>query len=220
MSEQRAAATPEIPAAASPVAPPAERRWFLEEVVVRASATRRMPHLLLWATVVFVACALSWAAWFDIDEVARGEGRVIPMRQVQVIANLEGGILEEMLVREGDKVAAAQPVARIEETRFQSALREGEQGTLALKAQVDVHVEGGEDVAHVFTPMGATRITVGDAVAHAGDTHEAGGRLSAPMRLAMNEVSARRPMRMAMSTPSSIMSMTRSVGSSSSSSRG
>jgi 3-methylcrotonyl-CoA carboxylase alpha subunit len=54
-------------------------------------------------------------------------------------------------------------------------------GTLALKAQVDVHVEGGEDVAHVFTPMGATRITVVDALAHAGDTHEADGRLTAPM---------------------------------------
>ena len=54
-------------------------------------------------------------------------------------------------------------------------------GEQALHAQVYVQHEGGEDVAHVFTPQGATRITVVDALAHAGDTHEAGGRLSAPM---------------------------------------
>ena len=54
-------------------------------------------------------------------------------------------------------------------------------GEHRLQAQVDVHLEGGEQVAHVFTPQGATRITVVDALAHAGDTDEAGGRLSAPM---------------------------------------
>jgi 3-methylcrotonyl-CoA carboxylase alpha subunit len=54
-------------------------------------------------------------------------------------------------------------------------------GAHRLQAQVDLHQEGGEQVAHVFTPQGATRITVVDALAHAGDTDEAGGRLSAPM---------------------------------------
>ena len=54
-------------------------------------------------------------------------------------------------------------------------------GDQSLRAQVHMHIEGGEDVAHVFTPQGATRITVIDALAHAGDTHEGGGRLSAPM---------------------------------------
>ena len=54
-------------------------------------------------------------------------------------------------------------------------------GEQALTAQVFVHAEGGEDVAHVFASQGATRITCVDVLAHAGETHEAGGRLSAPM---------------------------------------
>jgi len=54
-------------------------------------------------------------------------------------------------------------------------------GEHRLQTQVDWHTEGGEDVAHIFTPEGATRISVIDVLAHAGDTHEAGGRLSAPM---------------------------------------
>ena len=54
-------------------------------------------------------------------------------------------------------------------------------GAASLVAQVFVQPEAHEDVAHVFTPQGATRITVVDALAHAGDTPEAGGRLTAPM---------------------------------------
>ena len=51
----------------------------------------------------------------------------------------------------------------------------------ALSAQVFFHTAGQETLAHVFTPKGATQIGVVDALAHAGDVHEAGGRLSAPM---------------------------------------
>ena len=49
------------------------------------------------------------------------------------------------------------------------------------RVQVFMNIEGHEEVAHVFAPQGATRITVVDALAHAGDVQEAGGRLTAPM---------------------------------------
>ncbi len=49
------------------------------------------------------------------------------------------------------------------------------------RVQVFHETQGHEDVAHVFAPQGATRITVVDALAHAGETQEAGGRLTAPM---------------------------------------
>ncbi|PIT78988.1 acetyl/propionyl/methylcrotonyl-CoA carboxylase subunit alpha [Limnohabitans sp. B9-3] len=63
---------------------------------------------------------------------------------------------------------------------------EGDQLAIAFadqqaRVQVFMHVEGGDDVAHVFAPQGATRITVVDALAHAGEVQEAGGRLTAPM---------------------------------------
>jgi 3-methylcrotonyl-CoA carboxylase alpha subunit len=54
-------------------------------------------------------------------------------------------------------------------------------GTQHIEAQVFHHPEGLDDVAHVFAPQGATRITVVDALAHAGEVQEAGGRLTAPM---------------------------------------
>jgi 3-methylcrotonyl-CoA carboxylase alpha subunit len=54
-------------------------------------------------------------------------------------------------------------------------------GTQHIAAQVFHHAEGLDDVAHVFAPQGATRITVVDALAHAGEVQEAGGRLTAPM---------------------------------------
>ena len=50
-----------------------------------------------------------------------------------------------------------------------------------VRVQVFHETQGHEDVAHVFAPQGATRITVVDALAHAGETQEAGGRLTAPM---------------------------------------
>jgi len=54
-------------------------------------------------------------------------------------------------------------------------------GSQHIEAQVFHHAEGLDDVAHVFTPQGATRITVVDALAHAGEVQEVGGRLTAPM---------------------------------------
>jgi 3-methylcrotonyl-CoA carboxylase alpha subunit len=54
-------------------------------------------------------------------------------------------------------------------------------GAQHIEAQVFHHAEGQDDVAHVFAPQGATRITLVDALAHAGEVQEAGGRLTAPM---------------------------------------
>jgi adhesin transport system membrane fusion protein len=112
------------------------RSWSLERLVVEDGRERRWPHALLVLLAAFFAFALAWAAFFKIDEVARGEGRVITRSQVQVITNLEGGIIEEILVREGDRVRKDQPLVRIDPTRFVSAYREGEQGALALKAKI------------------------------------------------------------------------------------
>jgi len=98
--------------------------------------TRWLPHALLAAILAFFAFALGWAALTELDEVARGEGRVITHSQVQVVQNLEGGILSEILVREGDVVEKDQVLIRIDPTRYVAAYREGEQSALALKARI------------------------------------------------------------------------------------
>jgi adhesin transport system membrane fusion protein len=78
----------------------------------------------LFLTFLFFVAAGWWAYETELDEVTRGEGKVIPSSKVQVIQNLEGGILAEVLVAEGDTVEKDQPLLKIDDTRFASSFRE------------------------------------------------------------------------------------------------
>ena len=84
-------------------------------------------RILLWCCFIFLMSAIVWAAWAELDEVTVGQGKVIPSRQLQVIQNLEGGIVKEIFVKEGDIVEKGQPLLRIDDTRFRSDFREREQ---------------------------------------------------------------------------------------------
>ncbi|MGH6902157.1 MAG: HlyD family type I secretion periplasmic adaptor subunit [Geminicoccaceae bacterium] len=87
-------------------------------------APRGFAHLLLFVIVAFFATFFAWASWAKLDEVTRGEGKVIPSRHVQVVQNLEGGIVAEILVREGAIVEPGQIHVRIDDVRAASSLRE------------------------------------------------------------------------------------------------
>lgn len=110
--------------------------WLSERMRAEDLRSRRLPHLLLAAIATFFVLALLWAAFFEIEEVARGQGRVITQSHVQIVTNLEGGIISEILVREGDSVKKGDPLVRIDPTRFEAAYKEGEQGALGLKARI------------------------------------------------------------------------------------
>lgn len=101
-------------------------------VILGASRTS---HLILISTVVFFVVALIWAALADIDEVTRGEGKVIPSNKIQVIQNLEGGIVSEILVSDGEQVEKGQPLLRLDDVRFSSSYRESKSKYLTLQAQ-------------------------------------------------------------------------------------
>jgi adhesin transport system membrane fusion protein len=96
--------------------------------------TPRSSRRLLWLVFAFVVSALFWASWAELDEVTSGSGRVIPSSQLQVVQYLEGGILEEIFVREGEYVKKGQPLLRVDDTRFRSDFREQEQEEVYLKA--------------------------------------------------------------------------------------
>lgn len=93
----------------------------------RAAVLQQSPkggQYLLWAVALFFVVFVIWAAWAELDEFARGEGRVIPSQYVQIVQNLEGGILAELYVGEGQRVDRHQPLLRISDTQFSSSLRE------------------------------------------------------------------------------------------------
>jgi adhesin transport system membrane fusion protein len=87
--------------------------------------------LILLAIVV---TGYLWASTAILDEVTVGQGRVVPSSREQLVQSLEGGILSEMLVREGDKVEKDQVLLRIDDTRFGAPLRETRSRQHALRA--------------------------------------------------------------------------------------
>lgn len=91
---------------------------------------------LLWLILVLFAAGAVWAALSEVEEVTRGVGRVIPSRQIQVVQNLEGGILSEILVNVGQVVKKDQLLLKIDDTRFSAPYQESRYKYLALKAKV------------------------------------------------------------------------------------
>jgi adhesin transport system membrane fusion protein len=93
-------------------------------------------HLILWFTILFFLTAGVWAHYSTLDEVTRGIGKVIPSRHVQVVQNLEGGIISAILVKEGDIVEIDQVLLRIDDTRFSASMRESQVTFAAMEAKI------------------------------------------------------------------------------------
>lgn len=89
----------------------------------------------LLAIIALIAAAIGWARWATVEEVTIGVGRVIPAGQVQVVQSLEGGIVREVLVHDGDQVERDQPILKIDDTTFSARLGELNQRQAALKAE-------------------------------------------------------------------------------------
>lgn len=92
-------------------------------------------RLLVWGSLLAVLVLIVWACLGHIDEVVRGQGKVVPSRQVQVVQSLDGGIVEEILVRPGERVEVGQVMLRIDPTRFSASLGENKAELLSLKAR-------------------------------------------------------------------------------------
>lgn len=93
-------------------------------------------HLILLTTVFIVVTFILWASWATLDEVTRGDGTVIPSSEVQKIASLEGGIIEDINVRKGDEVKAGDVLVRLSDVAASSDLGSNEQRYLGLLATV------------------------------------------------------------------------------------
>lgn len=117
--------------------------------------------LLLFSILTFVGVFLVWAAWAELDRVTRGQGRVVPTSQMQVVQNLEGGIVSQIFVREGETVAAGQPLMQIDDTSFSAVVRESEVSRAAMKAMLarldaeitDSEPEFPEDIRQIYADL-------------------------------------------------------------------
>jgi len=92
-------------------------------------------RILLRATFLVLLALIVWAGFAEIDEVTRGEGKVIPSSQLQIVQSVDGGVIESIHVREGQEVAAGDLLLRVDPTRFMSSLLESRAEYLALKAR-------------------------------------------------------------------------------------
>ena len=131
------ASTPALAALAARRRPHRPKRGDPEFAIGRAAAELHAPrgfaHLLLFVIAAFFVIFFAWASWAELDEVTRGEGKVIPSSQVQVVQNLEGGIVAGIAVREGAIVEQGEVLVRIDNVRAASELRESRQRYVALR---------------------------------------------------------------------------------------
>ena len=107
----------------------------------------RASRLLLWASAVTVAGFLIWANWAELDTITRAGGQVIASSRNQVVQAPDGGVLEKMLVKEGDTVKRGQVLFRFDQARASAGHQESLAKAAALRATVarlKAEVFGGE----------------------------------------------------------------------------
>lgn len=91
---------------------------------------------ILFMSLIAVVTFVVWAYFAELDEFVRGEGRVIPVSRVQKIQSYEGGILERLMVKEGDLVEVGQVLVKLDDTKFNSAYLESKSKAESLIASI------------------------------------------------------------------------------------
>ncbi|WP_419816747.1 HlyD family type I secretion periplasmic adaptor subunit [Glacieibacterium sp.] len=123
----------------------------LETMPLQLEPTRAS-RLMLWTIAGLTFALLLWAALARVDEVAGAQGRVIPSRQLQIVSNLEGGVVKAILVRAGQHVRAGQPLVRLDNTAFTAEFgrtTESYNALVARATRLQAEVDGR---APVFAP--------------------------------------------------------------------
>lgn len=124
----------------------AEDLQFMEEL---EAAVRLKPsaasNFMLVFTLALVAFLIVWMAFSKIDEMTHGEGQVVPSSEIQIVQSLEGGVLKELMVSEGDVVKKDQILAKISDVAFASEERgtaAKQESLLVKKARLEAEANG------------------------------------------------------------------------------
>nr|WP_228723108.1 HlyD family type I secretion periplasmic adaptor subunit [Limnobaculum xujianqingii] len=106
----------------------------LQEALIEQKTPFSLIMLYLIGAILIIA--IVWAKFARVEEITLGEGRIIPASREQIIQSLEGGILEELNVREGDIVEKGQVLLKIDPTRAGAVYREGVSKVIGLKGTI------------------------------------------------------------------------------------
>jgi len=113
------------------------RDWASDADWARMQQDPIRARLFIYTVLLAFAALLVWAYFAPIDEVTRGTGRVIPSSQLQKVQSFDGGVVQEILIREGQLVEAGQVLMRIDPTRYVATYRENRAQALALRARAE-----------------------------------------------------------------------------------
>lgn len=94
-------------------------------------------QIIVWIILLVIVWLIYWASVAELDKIVRGEGKVVPSSKIQIIQNLEGGIVEELFIQTGDMVKKGQVLIKLDNTQFASSFGESElkEAELLSKAQ-------------------------------------------------------------------------------------
>lgn len=104
-------------------------------VVGLSERSSNASSILLFSIGLLLVVGITWASVAELDEVTRGQGKVIPSSQLQVVQSLEGGIVRRLLVSEGERVAAGTPLVELDPTLHRSQYEQVRHQLQALQAQ-------------------------------------------------------------------------------------
>jgi adhesin transport system membrane fusion protein len=92
-------------------------------------------QMIVWVMFLVIIWLIIWANYAELDKIVRGEGKVVPSTKIQVVQNLEGGIVENIFVHSGDAVQKDQILLKLDNTQFSSSYDETESQLYDLQAQ-------------------------------------------------------------------------------------
>jgi adhesin transport system membrane fusion protein len=136
------------------------RDLWIDPAETEREGIQRFGHILLGAILFVVFSFLVWSYFASLDQITRGEGKVIPSSQTQVMQSLDGGTLAEMRVREGDVVEKDQVLLVIDNTTAKFSLSELKQRyyiASAAIARLQAEIAGKNDPSEIVFPEDVAR---------------------------------------------------------------
>ncbi|MBF0162207.1 MAG: HlyD family type I secretion periplasmic adaptor subunit [Magnetococcales bacterium] len=110
-------------------------RYLAQAVALEETGNPFLAQVVVITISLIIVLFLLWAAVTYVDEVATATGTVLPSGKIQVVQHMDGGVVEAILVREGDRVEAGQPLIRLDSTSMRTELQEMQLKEFALSVQ-------------------------------------------------------------------------------------